>query len=229
VRRPLLAVSIVVLLVVALDVGARRYTETWVAGQIRTAFGLNQEPGVSLGGFPFIAEVARGRMPTVEVDADRFDAEGLRVRGLHLDLTSVRFPVGRLLSRGAATYRVARGRGQATISARDLAAFLAFEGRAARVRFRPGVAVVEGSVGTPFGNETVRAVGPLSIRGGRLVFEPERASAGGASIRVGAVAFSFDLPRPFPGFHYRDIRVGRGQAVVTIRVRDGRIRVQPEE
>jgi hypothetical protein len=222
-RKLLVTLVVVVALFVAADFGLRLWAQSWFAGQIRTGLKLQEDPKLSLGGFPFLVEMARGRLSSAGLEADGFTTGGLRIERFHLDLSSVRFSTSALLSRGTGTIRVDSGSGTATVTEDDLTAWLVFQGYHGKVTLAPGKASVQI---VPFaGAPTVTATGPLSIRDGRLAFDPTTATAGGISFPVSQIGFSFPLRKPFEGFDYRSVKVGSGTATLGVVIRNARIEI----
>lgn len=216
------AVVVIVGLLVAGDFGFRAYAERRFSGQVQEGLGTRERPDLDLGGFPFALAMARGKLPSARVEAEGVSNEGLRVERVRIDLRSVTFDAGAVLSGRAETVRAESGSGSATVTAEDLTAYINMQGYPGRISFAADVATVDSS----FAGIVVKATGPLSVRDGTLVFEPERVEGGGAAFPVEQVGFSFQLPRPFEGFRYTGIVVGSGSATLAITIRDAVIRLR---
>jgi hypothetical protein len=218
-RRLRIGIVVVLVLAVVGDFGFRAYAESRMASNIQAGLGLKEKPDLDLGGFPFVLAMSRGRLSSAGFQADGVVNDGLRVERVQLTLKTVTFSMTAVLAGEAGTTILAKsGDGTATVTAQDLSAFLAERGYPGRILFGVGEATVEATFG---GFGAVSATGPLRIDGsGRLVFEPNRAQAGNVSFPAAQAAFSFELPRPFEGFHYTGVDVTQGRATFRIAIRD---------
>ncbi len=223
-RRLLIVLLVVVLLLLAGDFGFKAYAESKFASNIQQGMGLEDKPGLSLGGFPFTLAMTRGELPSARVEADGVMNEGLRVERVEIDLRTVTFDTGAVLAGRANTIRAASGEGEATVTAEDMTAYLNMQGYAGRIAFGANVATVDTSIL----GVVVTAKGPLRITEGSLVFEPTEANAGGVEIPLQDVGFTFELPRPFEGFRYTGIEVVEGRATLQIELQNAVIQIQPQ-
>jgi hypothetical protein len=224
-RRLRIGFVVVLVFAVAGDFLARAYAESRFESNVQAGLGLREKPELELGGFPFLLAMSRGRLSSAGFSADGVVNEGLRVEHVELDLRTVTFSTTAVLAGESGTnIRARSGDGQATVTAADLSAFLAERGYPGRILFGVGEATVEATFG---GFGAVSATGPLRVdASGRLVFEPNRAQAGNVSFPAGQAAFSFELPRPFEGFHYTGVDLTQGRATFRIAIRDAVIPIE---
>jgi hypothetical protein len=225
VRRLVIVLLVVVGLLVVGDFGFKAYAESRFASQIQTGMGLEEKPDLDLGGFPFTLAMTRGNLPTARVEADGVVSEGLRVEHAEIDLRTVTFDAGAVLSGSQGTIHAKSGGGEATVTEEDLTGYVNEQGYAGRIAFGDGVATVD----TSFAGIAVQATGPLRVEKGTIVFEPETVGGGGVEFPVQDVGFTFELPRPFEGFTYTGIEVVEGSATLAIQLNDAVIRIQPQQ
>jgi DUF2993 family protein len=120
-RKALIALGVAVVVLVGADFGLRALAQYWVAGQLRSSFGLEGRPSVSLGGFPFIPRLIGGRFPTVTVESRRtLRGSDFPMASVELELRDVRFPADQLLFGNKATIRASGGSGTATLTEQDI-------------------------------------------------------------------------------------------------------------
>ncbi|MCA1726135.1 MAG: DUF2993 domain-containing protein [Actinobacteria bacterium] len=215
-RRLVIVVLVILALLVVGDFGFKAYAEGRFAGQVQQGIGLEEKPDLDLGGFPFALAMARGRLPSANVQADGIITGGLRVQHAEIDLRTVTFKAREILAGTKGTIHADTGSGEATVTEEDLTAYVNMQGYAGRIAFGEAVATVD----TQILGANVQATGPMRIKDNRLVFEPTQAKAGNISFPVDRVGFTFDLPRPFEGFSYTGIEVAEGEATLKIQVND---------
>ena len=202
--RRLLAVVVVLLLVgAAADVAAARLFDSRVATALQRRYHLSERPTVQVRDFPFLPHLLSGRFSTIDLTAENVTADDVTIAGLLLHLREVTVQRSVLLG-GRGTVRVARADGQVRLSQAELNQLFA-------ERLQGGSLVLEaGAVRVQLRTEilgrtlTATAVGPLSVRAGRIAFTPRTVQVGGVSDPVLeaqlASRFSFDvLLPPLPG------------------------------
>ena len=225
-RRLAIGVAIGLVALVAVDFGLRLSAESWLAREVKASLRLKESPEISIGGFPFLAEVARGRLASASLDADGLIAQGLRLDRFHLELADLDVPVGTMLTRGSGAVVARRGTGSIVVTDEDMSAFLSTRSFPGRVRFRDGRAEVDSHLSFLGQSLEVHSSGPVSIEGGKVVYRPTEANAGGSgSIPLGGLGFSFDLPPPLPGISYGEIALAEGTATIGVTARDVRFAV----
>jgi hypothetical protein len=188
--------------------------ESRLASSVQDALGLPEKPDIELQGFPFLLQVARGRLQAISVAVDDVEVEGLPFQRVTLGLDDLSFDIGALLSgQGAAEAR--SGSAQAVITENALSRYLQDSGTPVLVRLPgPGIRV---STRISAGGETTTATaeGGILVEGGRLVFAPDRVDVEG-SVGVPAAALAFDIPLPdlVPGIQYERVLVHDGTAAI---------------
>ena len=85
----MIALVVVVAVLVAADFGARAFAQAQIASQLRQA-GFPSEPGVSIGGFPFLTQVASHDIGQVTIDAANVPAGPVTITRIDAVLTNVR-------------------------------------------------------------------------------------------------------------------------------------------
>jgi len=211
------AVTLVVLLLslVGLDFVLRFWAERWLAGRVEQNLALSSPAEVDLEGFPFLLQVASGSFSSVQVRLGEVRSGGFVLDGIEMDLEDVAFSRGALLSGGDADVRVGEGTGRAEVGEAALNEFLHGQGVAVNVDLRgPGI---EASTTIEVGGEeaTATAIGPLRLRAGALVFEPQRVRVDGSfGVPTASLSFQIDLPPPFTGVRYTGVEVTDGLLVL---------------
>lgn len=195
-RRLIAGLVIVIALFVVIDVVTRDFAEGRLAERLQTDLRLHERPDVSIGGFPFLVEVVRGRFTSVDIEADNVRSRGVRLSRVTLELRGVRFSLPELRA------RVDRGRGTAVITDDALTAALRRRGAPATVTFEGGRAFLS-SDRLP---QAVEA--DVFLEGATLVV-----SSSQVPDRI-----EVPLPRIARGVEYEAITVRGGEAELTFRV-----------
>src|SRR5215472_8248092 len=112
-RKLLIAVVVLAVLFVAADRISVAIAENEVSDRIAAAYGLPSKPGVSIGGFPFLTQVAAGNYHQVDVFAGRVQADGATLDNLRSDFTGVHASLGQMLGHGPSTVTADRATGSA--------------------------------------------------------------------------------------------------------------------
>lgn len=222
-----MALAVILALLVAGDIGLRLWSEAWIARRIDESLGLSVRPQVDLHGFPFALQVIRGELDVVDVFIEDLQAQGLTIQTVRLELRDVRFPRGRLFSRGSGTIRAREGDGAVTLTEEDVTAYLRDRGLPIEVRFQPGGVRASTTVSVAGFEVDASATGTLAISQGALVYRPREVEvADGVSVPLGAFSFEIPLPRPGPGITFRRVEVRDGIATVDGRLRDVAFRLE---
>ena len=100
--KKLVGLLLLLVLLVVVDRGAAAYAGRSLATQLQRSGGLTAEPTVTVGGFPFLTQAARGRYDRIEVVATEVPAGETRFARLDAVLTGVRVPLSQVLA-GAVT------------------------------------------------------------------------------------------------------------------------------
>ena len=114
--RRLAALLVTLAILLAADSVARYFAAARLSDGLRTALDLPQDPSVSIGGFPFLWDLARGDLESMTISTRSVRRGPLALERVKIDLESVRFsPVGALTG-DIRSARVAGGNGTARIS-----------------------------------------------------------------------------------------------------------------
>lgn len=220
----------VVVLLVALDLGLRVWAERWLGSRLQSELSLSARPDLDLGGFPFVFQVARGRFPEVNLEADGLESEGLRLDRVRLNLEGVRFAAGDLLTGGEGAVRADSGDGLVEITDEDLTVFLQEIGKPVVVEFLGPRVRVSTTVQIGGEESTATAEARLHLEEGALVFRPRRVEVEGAfGIPGAALVFLAPLPRVVGDVSYDRLTVRAGRAALEFDLRDALIRLVPPE
>lgn len=92
-RKFLITIAVLVVLLVAVDFGARAYAEYRAAQAIQTELGLAASPDVSIEGFPFLWHAIQGSYPQVIVSTGSVDEARLPGTQARVTLTTVAMPL----------------------------------------------------------------------------------------------------------------------------------------
>ena len=213
-RRILITLLVLAAVGIGADTGARAMAESRLASSVQDALGLPEKPDIELQGFPFLLQVARGRLEAISIEVDDVEVEGLPFQRVTLGLDDLSFDLGALLS-GSGAAEARSGSAQAVITENALSRYLQDSGTPVLVRLPgPGIRV---STRISSGGETTTATaeGGILVEGGRLVFAPDRVDVEG-SVGVPAAALAFDIPLPdlVPGIRYERVLVHDGTAAI---------------
>ena len=115
--RRLLALVVVCLVLLFADNVARGYAGNRIEDQIAAALELGDEPDVSIGGFPFLWGLLRGRLEEVTVSSDSVGSDEVVLSDVRMTLTNVRFSTSQAISGNLRQLEVGSSRGEAVISA----------------------------------------------------------------------------------------------------------------
>jgi hypothetical protein len=198
-RIGLIVLGIVLALLLLGDSAARHYEESQVASSIKTSLSLSAEPHVALRGFPFILELAHGKISSATLAANRITAGSVTFSNIHLLLHNLRFSIDELLKGRLAAIHASGGIGDASINTASVNAFLRAHGAPFQVSFE--------------GGRTVAKIGPLSaginvtmkIVNGSLLL-----SAGSGPLPQ----LSIPLPPIFRNLSYGAVRAGTGRLIL---------------
>lgn len=224
-RRIVVTLLVLGVLAAGADFGIRAVAEARLAASVRDSLGLAEAPELELEGFPFLLQVARGRLERVSMDLRDITVEGLRLDRITLNLEDLTFDRLELLG-GAGEVAAGGGRAQAVLAQDSLSAYLQEGGTPVLVRLPgPGIRV---STRISHGGDTTTATaeGRISVREGSLVFSPDRVDIEG-SVGVPAAALAFEVPLPgvVPGMRYETVVVHDGIAAIEASLDEARLDV----
>ena len=118
-RKLLIALVLLLLLVVVADVFAKQVAEEQIARRLRRTFDLSEEPSVAVGGVPFLLNIVRGEISSIEMTGDRVRSEDVRLDDVEVRIHDVRFSLSQVVD-GSGQVRAAGGDGTASISEASL-------------------------------------------------------------------------------------------------------------
>src|ERR1700727_2192829 len=87
-RRWLIALIVLILVLVAIDFGAKAFAENAIATKIDSS-GLGTKPSVDIEGFPFLTQVASRDMKQIDINASNFTVKQVVISSLHATATGV--------------------------------------------------------------------------------------------------------------------------------------------
>lgn len=215
-RAIVVTLLVLVLLAVAVDLGARFVAERWLEDRIQETLALETRPDLDVGGFPFLVEFARGEFEDVDVTL-----RDLRVQGIHLDevtigLRNVAFDRADVIAGRPGSVRVRRGAATVEINEPTLNALLRDQGAPVTLELLGPQVRATARIEAGGEEATATTVGTLDLEGTTLVFDPGEVSVDGAfGVPPAALAFGLELPPLFPGLTYEDVRVR--EAVLALR------------
>jgi hypothetical protein len=88
-RRWLIALVVLILVLVAVDFGAKAFAENAIATKIDSS-GLGTKPSVDIEGFPFLTQVASRDLSQIDINASNFTVKQVVISSLHATATGVR-------------------------------------------------------------------------------------------------------------------------------------------
>ena len=88
-RRWLIALIVLILVLVAIDFGAKAFAENAIASKIDSS-GLGTKPSVDIEGFPFLTQVASRDLSQIDINASNFTVKQVVISSLHATATGVR-------------------------------------------------------------------------------------------------------------------------------------------
>lgn len=207
----LVSIAIVAGLLALGDFGLRRYEESRVANSIESSLHLAAQPDVSLHGFPFTSELARGQISTATITAGSITAGSLRFSDIHLKLRDVQFSLGQLLNGNLARIHAAGGAGDASLTTASVNAYLRAHGAPFQVGFQ--------------GGQTIARLGPLSAR----IDVTMKISNGTLLISPGSGSFpqfSVPLPAILHRLSYGSAKPGSGRLILNFRLQHPTLNLQ---
>ena len=199
-RKLLIALVVLVLLVVMADVFARSVAEEQIARRLRRTFELSEEPTVAVGGTPFLLNVVRGQISSIEMTGDRVRSEDVTLDDIEVKINDVEFSLSQVVD-GSGKVRAAGGEGTASISQSSLNN--ALEGAGAPFT----LAMSAGGVTATSSDGSMESEGDVSLDGNAL-------SIGAA----GLPSVVLDLPSLGGSVSYEELAVEQGSAALAFSV-----------
>lgn len=222
-RAILITLAVLAALAVGADAGLRAIAEARLAASVQRALGLPGRPDIELQGFPFVLQVARGRIDHLTVELEDIAVEGLSFDRVTLDVDQLAFDRVELF-RGPGTVSVGEGSGEAVVTQRALSTYLQEQGTPVSVRLQGPDIQVSTRISTGADTTTASAQGPVRVEGGRLVFSPDDVRVDGSlPVPAAALAFSVALPDLMPGLRYESVAVEDGTASIEARLAGARL------
>lgn len=152
----LVTVVVVLVLLAVADRIAERIADHKLAGKIQSAQQLTSRPDVSIGGFPFLTQVLRGRYSSVTITStSAIQVNGTAITAMHVHLTDVQVSTADAIHGTVRNVPVSAGTGTAVLSYTQVNALIA---RYAGTTIGSTITVTAGS-----SSGHARLVGPLGL------------------------------------------------------------------
>lgn len=203
-RRALVVLVVLAAVLLAADVGARAVAQNVVAGDLRTSLELSKKPKVTIGGFPFLPQLVRGRVSSASASAEDVTTNGVTFHRVVVTLHDLAFTPSQLVTGHEHEIHVGAGDGTAEMTSADLTTLLSKTDAQLTVALDGDRALVEsdrlgGSV----------EVTP-SMSGRTLTLRSANGSAP-VSLRV-------ELPEVLPSVRYSSVTIRDATAVFSFRL-----------
>jgi LmeA-like phospholipid-binding len=219
-RKLLIAAVVLLILGVAADFAAARVFEDRVTEVLQREYGLDRRPVVQVRDFPFLPNLATGRLENVDVAADDVQAGGVNAARLVLHLHDVTVPRDVLLGERGRV-EVGRADGQVELTEAEVNRLLA--DRAPGASLDVGEDGVRVRLRTELLGQPVEAVatGRLGASRGAIAFAPEKVELGGGldpalgSQVAPLLAVRVPLPELPAGLRLEGVDTRPGTVVVT--------------
>ena len=124
--RRLIWFVVVIGLFIAVDSAARSYASNMIEGRLAGVLDTDEQPQVSIGGFPFLASAVDGELEIISISAERpgWGSGPIELSDVTLTLQQVKFSPGEVLRNELRKVDVGSARGTARIGTGDLSAAL---------------------------------------------------------------------------------------------------------
>lgn len=173
-------VTVVLALVVigVLDRVAARVVADQLATRAQSSQNLPERPAVSLGGFPFITQVAAGRYRDVDIEVRGYEQDGVRIDRVHAELAGVRLPLGDVLRNDVERVPVDQVRAQIDLGFDDLNAYLATQNPPVTVGAAEQGIAISGTVEVLGTQYPVSGTADIGVAADAVTFTPRDITAG---------------------------------------------------
>jgi hypothetical protein len=121
VKRIVIVLVVLVGLLVGADFGAATFAEHTVSQKAREQLGLDQDPAVSIHGFPFTLQAISGEYDHISITADGVRVQELQDISVRANLHDVKAPMSDLTSGNVDNIKIGRLVGEITLKASDIA------------------------------------------------------------------------------------------------------------
>lgn len=117
---------VIIGLFIAVDSAARSYASNRIEGRLAAALNTDEQPQVSIGGFPFLVSAIDGELESISISAQRpgWESGPIELSDVNLTLHQVSFSPGEVLRGELRNVDVESSRGTARIQARVISAAL---------------------------------------------------------------------------------------------------------
>lgn len=164
-------------------VGAADRIAVWaVADQIATraqsAEDLAERPEVSLGGFPFLTQVAAGRYQDVTIEVRGFAQDGARIDRVRAELVGVRLPLSDVIRQDVDRVPVDRVDAEVDLTFDDVNAYLLAQGSQVQVGAAGQGIEVGGTVNILGVDYPMSGTADIGIAPEAVTFTPRELTAG---------------------------------------------------
>jgi hypothetical protein len=199
-KTAILLLVLVVLLFFA-DQTARHYEESQVGRSIKSSLNLDAQPEVDLRGFPFLTEMAGGRISSARVAVSSLTERGIRFSDIRVLFADLRFSFQQFLKGNLRAIRADSGVGTASVKQSDLNAFLRAHAVPFTLAFENGHTVARlSALSAPIDIALKISDGSLQVSAGSLP------------------AVSVPLPTALHGIVYGSAHPGAGRLLLDFRM-----------
>ena len=213
-KRWLFVVIVLLALGMAVDAGARWYTQNSVEATLRQVLGDGSVSDVSLDGWPFITHVAGGTMPSLKIAAEEIDVDSLVISSFTVELEDVAFsPTELAADPEDATIEARSGRGIVAIEAEQFSQAARDQGYDATVSFN-GTRVTVESAGRLYTDEV-----DFRLKGRRLMAYPSEIPE----------PITVALPHLGRGISYESVEIRDSLALMTLRFQNATLPLDLEQ
>ena len=175
----LITMLVLLALLVALDRIAVRIVADQIATRAQSAENLAERPRVSLGGFPFLTQVASGRYRDIDIEVRGYEQDGARVDRVRADLSGLRLPLSAALRGEVDRIPVDRVAAAVDLTFADVNSYLASEGSTAQISpAGEGGILITGTVDILGTSYDVSGVADIGVAPDAVTFTPREIGGG---------------------------------------------------
>lgn len=173
-------VTVILALVVlgVLDRVAARMVANEIATRAQTAQNLPERPVVSLGGFPFLTQVAAGRYQDIDIEVRGYEQDGVRIDRVHAQLDGLHLPISDVVRDEVERVPVDRVEAQVDLRFDDLNTYLARQNPPAQIRPAGQGIEISGTVEVFGTSYPVTGTADIGVSANAVTFTPRDLASG---------------------------------------------------